>query len=207
MSGAPAGQTRAAAIALLGRALRGGGGPAGPHLLVRDSAGAERAVAIGAGLTVGRGPAAALRLADPRISRLHARLLLLGDGSAAVLDLGSKNGIELNGRRVGPAMAPLRPGDEIRLGAVPLRFLDPLAGPGAPEAPARGLGASRPGAGQDIAALPRTGIGCVAGSLARISTPQDHPVDRSALRWRARAAGALLLLAAATALWDAAGSR
>jgi serine/threonine-protein kinase len=55
---------------------------------------------------------------DPGVSRLHAKLVRLPDGGWAVVDLGTENGITVNGQDV-PAgdSVPLRPGDRIHLGA------------------------------------------------------------------------------------------
>jgi serine/threonine protein kinase len=55
---------------------------------------------------------------DPGVSRLHAKLVPAPDGTWTVVDLGTENGITVNGRDV-PAgdSAPLRPGDHIHLGA------------------------------------------------------------------------------------------
>jgi pSer/pThr/pTyr-binding forkhead associated (FHA) protein len=109
------------------QALMGDPARAGPHLLVRPDQGPERAVALGHELTVGRNQAAGLRLEDPGSSRLHARVRLAGSGLATVEDLGSKNGLRLNGRSVEQGPEPLRPGDELLIGTTRLRFVDPLA--------------------------------------------------------------------------------
>jgi serine/threonine protein kinase len=55
---------------------------------------------------------------DPGVSRLHAKLVPAPDGTWTVVDLGTENGITVNGRDV-PAgdSVPLRPGDHIHLGA------------------------------------------------------------------------------------------
>ena len=55
---------------------------------------------------------------DPGVHRLHAKLVPVPDGSWAVVDLGTDNGITVNGRDV-PAgdSVTLRPGDRIHLGA------------------------------------------------------------------------------------------
>jgi serine/threonine-protein kinase len=55
---------------------------------------------------------------DPGVSRLHAKLVPAPDGSWTVVDLGTENGITVNGRDVpsGDSVA-LRPGDRIHLGA------------------------------------------------------------------------------------------
>jgi serine/threonine-protein kinase len=55
---------------------------------------------------------------DPGVSRVHAKLVPASDGSWTVVDLGTDNGISVNGQDV-PARGsvPLRPGDRINLGA------------------------------------------------------------------------------------------
>ena len=55
---------------------------------------------------------------DPGVSRLHAKLVPAPDGSWTVIDLGTENGITVNGRDVPPGdSVSLRPGDRIHLGA------------------------------------------------------------------------------------------
>jgi serine/threonine-protein kinase len=55
---------------------------------------------------------------DPGISRLHAVLIAGPDGTWSVADLGSPNGILVNGKDVpAGAVVPLRHGDRIHLGA------------------------------------------------------------------------------------------
>ncbi len=56
--------------------------------------------------------------ADPGISRLHAVLIAVPDGSWAVLDPGSANGTLVNGTEISIGdQIPLRDGDRINLGA------------------------------------------------------------------------------------------
>ena len=55
---------------------------------------------------------------DPGVSRLHAKLIPAPDGSWTVVDLGTENGITVNGRDVPSGdSVHLRPGDRIHLGA------------------------------------------------------------------------------------------
>jgi DNA-binding winged helix-turn-helix (wHTH) protein len=70
---------------------------------------------------IGRAPDAAIRIDSPGISRYHARILVTSS-SAALEDLGSKNGTKLNGKRI-TTMATLVDGDEIRIGTIVLAFL------------------------------------------------------------------------------------
>jgi pSer/pThr/pTyr-binding forkhead associated (FHA) protein len=132
-AGAMPGSTRLDAGALLRRAATGGAALAGPHLVVREPRAGERVVALAAGCTVGRGRLAVLRLADPSASRLHLRLRL-DAGGATVQDLGSRNGLRVNGGRA-RGRCRLRSGDELEVGETLLRYVDPLESSG--EAPAR----------------------------------------------------------------------
>jgi tRNA A-37 threonylcarbamoyl transferase component Bud32 len=55
---------------------------------------------------------------DPGVSRLHAKLIPGPDGGWTVVDLGTENGITVNGKDVPSGNSvPLRPGDRIHLGA------------------------------------------------------------------------------------------
>jgi len=54
---------------------------------------------------------------DPGVSRLHAALTASPDGTWSVTDLGSPNGIQVNGKDVPSGTpVPLHPGDQIHLG-------------------------------------------------------------------------------------------
>ncbi len=69
------------------------------------------------GVVIGRGADAQLRIEDPGISRRHAHLRIqdtLGGPAVTIVDLGSTNGVILDGRRVDEA--PVRDGSQIRLG-------------------------------------------------------------------------------------------
>ncbi|MDR0489247.1 MAG: DUF3662 domain-containing protein [Propionibacteriaceae bacterium] len=69
------------------------------------------------GFVVGRGAEADLRINDPGISRNHAQFVVTGTGSALsvkIVDLGSTNGILVDGRKV--KEAPLRDGSRIDIG-------------------------------------------------------------------------------------------
>ena len=70
-------------------------------------------------LVLGRGDKATLLLDSEEVSRAHAKLTR-NDGEYTVEDLGSRNGILLNGLRVHSAV--LRDGDELQLGDVVLTY-------------------------------------------------------------------------------------
>ena len=72
------------------------------------------------GATIGRSRQCDIVLEDPNISRQHAEIRPRG-GSWVVSDLGSTNGVCLNGRRI-EAPEVVRPGDEIELGTSVIRF-------------------------------------------------------------------------------------
>jgi diguanylate cyclase (GGDEF)-like protein len=83
------------------------------------------------GLEVGRAPENGLCLAEPEVSRRHARLQLSADlQSVELRDLGSTNGVYVNGRRVyaDPGPVKLRAEDVIRVGghAFKLKHMDAL---------------------------------------------------------------------------------
>lgn len=71
---------------------------------------------------IGRSVAADVRLNYPSISRQHAALCRGEDEAWTLYDLGSKGGTQVNGKTVEGA-APVRLGDTITLGGVPLLFL------------------------------------------------------------------------------------
>jgi hypothetical protein len=85
-------------------------------LLVGDD---KRTVVSGDPFVIGRSRECDLVLDDPNVSRRHAELRR-EDGGWAVRDLGSTNGIKVNGRR-SPG-GRLQPGDEITLGVSRLTF-------------------------------------------------------------------------------------
>jgi pSer/pThr/pTyr-binding forkhead associated (FHA) protein len=78
------------------------------------------AISIGEGLVIGRDPSCAGRFTVEGVSRKHARLLREPDGTLKVIDLDSRNGTFLNGRKI--QVGALRGGDEIRVGPVVLRL-------------------------------------------------------------------------------------
>lgn len=85
-------------------------------------------------LLVGRHPECDVRLDRPQVSRRHCCLALAYD-RLLIRDLGSRNGVRVNGRPV--SEAPLRPGDEVAIAQMIYRLeADPVAPPPPPPAPA-----------------------------------------------------------------------
>ncbi|HZC25992.1 MAG TPA: FHA domain-containing protein, partial [Actinopolymorphaceae bacterium] len=69
------------------------------------------------GIVLGRGNEADLRITDPGVSRRHAEIRVAQDGprfTVTIHDLGSTNGIVVNGQRVD--YAPLHDGSQVLLG-------------------------------------------------------------------------------------------
>jgi pSer/pThr/pTyr-binding forkhead associated (FHA) protein len=79
----------------------------------------RRSVLSGERVVVGRSRECDVVLGDPNVSRRHAELRHDG-GSWTVMDLGSTNGVKVNGRQRN--RAALRPGDRITLGVTDLTF-------------------------------------------------------------------------------------
>ena len=78
--------------------------------------------AIGpSGATIGRSRECDVVLDDSNVSRRHARIDLGEDGAWTVEDLGSTNGVQVNGARVSTRTV-LRSGDRLDLGTVSARF-------------------------------------------------------------------------------------
>jgi len=71
------------------------------------------------GAVIGRSRECDIVLADSNVSRRHAEIRPAGPGWA-VGDLGSTNGVRVNGRPVGPEPVPVRDGDRLELGTVPV---------------------------------------------------------------------------------------
>jgi pSer/pThr/pTyr-binding forkhead associated (FHA) protein len=88
----------------------------GRALLVGDG---KRVVLSGSRILIGRSRDCDFTLEDPNASRRHAELRNEG-GHWIVSDLGSTNGVKVNGRKV--EEAALQPGDELAFGLARLRF-------------------------------------------------------------------------------------
>ena len=71
-------------------------------------------------VTLGRGSGNTLVFDDRKVSRHHARIENREDGWR-IVDLGSGNGVRVNGRKIETAF--LAPGDEIRIGGVTIEVL------------------------------------------------------------------------------------
>lgn len=73
------------------------------------------------GATIGRSRDCDIVLADANVSRRHAEVLPGAAGTWMVSDLGSTNGVVINGRRI-TGYEPLAPGDRMALGTAEVVF-------------------------------------------------------------------------------------
>ncbi len=80
----------------------------------------RRYVLEGPRATIGRSKEADCVLRDPNVSRHHAELRRGGSGEWTIADLGSTNGVKVNGRRV--SSTRLSPGDRVTLGTITFLF-------------------------------------------------------------------------------------
>ncbi len=80
------------------------------------------------GFTIGRGSEADLRINDPGISRKHAHIIVRqdsdGDVAVSIEDLGSTNGVIVNGQRV--TNAALTDGSRIEIGSTRMLVHSPV---------------------------------------------------------------------------------
>jgi pSer/pThr/pTyr-binding forkhead associated (FHA) protein len=84
-------------------------------------AGGKRLVVPPSGALIGRSRDCDIVLDDSNVSRRHAEISRSGTDGWLIKDLGSTNGVRVNGRTVdGPH--PLESGDRVELGTVDVRF-------------------------------------------------------------------------------------
>jgi Protein of unknown function (DUF3662)/FHA domain len=74
------------------------------------------------GAVLGRSRECDVTLNDPNVSRRHAEIRADGRGGWVVDDLGSTNGVKVNGRQISRP-TPLEPGDRLQLGTADVRFV------------------------------------------------------------------------------------
>jgi adenylate cyclase len=102
---------------------------ANPHLVLRTEKSGNRYLLLSGSncWTVGRSDDNNFVLSDRWISRNHAMLQQMETGEFYLIDLGSRNGSFVNGRRVSIPVT-LRNGDRIIFGQTELDFYNPTAG-------------------------------------------------------------------------------
>jgi diguanylate cyclase (GGDEF)-like protein len=92
--------------------------PPRPYLVILSGTTAGRMLPVGKTTVIGRHGSCDVVIELEGVSRRHAQIELLPDGSAEVADLGSKNGTFVNGEPV--TRCTLRDGDRIQVGPVTL---------------------------------------------------------------------------------------
>jgi Protein of unknown function (DUF3662)/Inner membrane component of T3SS, cytoplasmic domain len=80
----------------------------------------KRFVVAPGGAVLGRSRDCDIVLADSNVSRRHAEIRPAGGDAWTITDLGSTNGVKVNGRPV--TSAPLNPGDAVMVGTVDVHF-------------------------------------------------------------------------------------
>lgn len=78
---------------------------------------------VRAATIIGRSPECHVTIEDPLVSRQHARIVLDEEG-ALCEDLGSRNGVKLNGRPIKKGLTRLKDGDRLRIGTQELVFCE-----------------------------------------------------------------------------------
>lgn len=92
-------------------------------IIIRAPNGDVREVPIGASaVVIGRDESADIRVEDKKVSRRHASFKLIDD-QPWVEDLGSANGVRLNGKRI-DRRAKIRPDDKVRVGGYQISLKD-----------------------------------------------------------------------------------
>lgn len=89
-------------------------------VLVGPNQGQEFVLA-GPRLVIGRGEECEIPINHPSVSRVHAEIRSIGDGRYEIVDLGSANGVRVNGVELPNSLLDAR--DVIELGDVIMRFL------------------------------------------------------------------------------------
>jgi pSer/pThr/pTyr-binding forkhead associated (FHA) protein len=125
----PQATTRELALALVASALQAQGEPVFARVRVESGPGEGRELALTdfeRTYVVGRAPDADLTLADGDSSRRHVELVRRGQ-HVCVKDLGSKNGSELDGKRLEPSKeTPWLPAAKLVIASTTLGLDDPL---------------------------------------------------------------------------------
>jgi pSer/pThr/pTyr-binding forkhead associated (FHA) protein/tetratricopeptide (TPR) repeat protein len=92
-----------------------------PTLIIRCADGSETSAELSGELTVGREAGNDLVVADKGVSRQHCRFFLDAQGTAFVEDLGSANGVFVDGQRIEQA-TELLPEAEVQIGGATVRL-------------------------------------------------------------------------------------
>lgn len=119
---------------------------------------------------IGRSTDGDITIPSPEVSRRHAEIVPLADGSFEIRDLGSTNGTWVNGQRI--TRAVVRPGDRIRFGGFETALtalVSRIQGTAKTVAVPDGAGQTGPSAGPRFSGRPTR-------SASQIPGPQPVPV-------------------------------
>lgn len=172
-----AGPAAPATRAVVRHLLEQGATPGSASLVSLTGLDAGRTLALGdAPVVIGRGEGAGLRLRDRAISRRHARLTPEGDGHA-IEDLGSPNGVHVNGARV-IGRHPLEEGALVELGQTLLRYSSGRA-PAAREAAGGAAALDGSGSGEAGGAAKGGGAGTAGEAGGAGTSGEAASADRA----------------------------
>ncbi len=135
-------------------------------------------------IKIGRLPSAQVRLDDPKVSRIHAVIELVGS-DVSLIDMGSTEGTAVNGAKV--HKVKLNSGDQIAIGDTVLVV---SAGAAAPAVGAAAAGAQQPMVAQPPTA-PMQGAGRpMMAPMPMAAMPQASLQQPAAQQWAGQLAGA-----------------
>jgi pSer/pThr/pTyr-binding forkhead associated (FHA) protein len=117
-------------------------------------------------LTIGRDPGANVTLADPLVSRIHARLHVQLSGQVIIEDLHSSNGVFVNGSKVSRPLVELCEGDRLLLGTTEVSVFSLRASAKMPVS--RRLDVLPEGTHRAVQSAPQTHTTKVSPALARV---------------------------------------
>ena len=152
--------------------------------LVIDDGRAERELLVVGTMVVGRDPECEISSSDQRLSRKHAEFRATQTG-VVVRDLGSRNGVRVNGKPV--TEASLEPGDIVSIAHLSVRFVDETGdGPVPPRPVGAPVTIAAPLEDDRTRAVARGAIAAAAVA----APPQDRRADVADDRTRVLPAGA-----------------
>src|SRR5688572_5421982 len=120
-------------------------------------------------ITIGRKEGNTIRLTERNVSRKHARIVR-ANGTVAIEDLGSYNGVRVNGTRIAQRTA-LTISDRVQIGD----YLIELKAEGAEQADSYGDARTQPIERVDAAAMARSGNGLGTGAAVAVQVPGGMP--------------------------------
>ncbi len=126
-----------------------------PFLKFESEDGREIPLNSGNAWKIGRTEQNMVVLSDDMVSRNHAMIQQLEDGEFYLIDMGSRNGSFVNGRRLTAPVA-LRDGDVLSFGEAKLRFHNPAQAAAAKAA--AGISSDAPARGETVALFKRVNV-------------------------------------------------